>query len=771
MTFRLMLMATCLSFAVFQATAAPTLTNVHPTGASYSYILSLARNGTSALISDGLASYVWRNGVLTNAGTLGGSYTNLYSVSDDGNVFAGESETNTAIHAVRWVNGTLQDLGTLAGYSNSRAGVISGNGAVVAGYSDNGGSPRVAFRWENGVMQNIGNLGGNFLNIYAISSNGAVIAGQAQDVFNVQRAFRWTQAGGMQDLGTLGGNYTYLAAMTPDGSIIVGDSEVGNGNSMAYRWTQAGGMQSLGSNGDFSYAWLVTDDGNVIAGSSDFGGYEHATRWKNGVIEALGNLGGDTSYANAMNTTGTVLIGDSRTATGEFNGFIWREGQGIQGLGSLKPNGVSHADRLSTDGRTVVGRSEDATRPNVLFRWREATGMKSLEQLLTDAGVDITGWSLTGYAYMSDSGEVIASTGEYNGVQSAFIFREANNTVGLITPAALSASLSSASVPSAQVAGVTSGQVGQGMFLARQLGPAGAPLATSAAYKGGSGLSQNSMNTLDTAAGGPVLSGWQVYSSGGLGIGQNNDLDNHDMNGTVGVKRDVAQDTAIGFGVLGAKARSDMAFDGKSRIEALGLSAIAAYAPYKGLNLYGSVFAADLDLHITRGYQNGAGLDSSRGDPDGKAYGAAVQAGYALPLNERNTLMPYVEYRLSKTKVDAYTETGGAFAASFTAQDVVNSSARLGLQHTYALKDNLNLFGRAALAQRLNDDTGSFTATSTGLTQGLGTSLGDKTWAEAGIGASYQHSARTFLSTELTARTGNTADPLVSITASVGVRF
>ncbi|MGQ9791928.1 MAG: hypothetical protein ACUVR7_14940, partial [Armatimonadota bacterium] len=53
---------------------------------------------------------------LTWLGTLGGSFSRAYGVSADGSVVVGESyDASYRVHAFRWENGVMQNLGTLPG--------------------------------------------------------------------------------------------------------------------------------------------------------------------------------------------------------------------------------------------------------------------------------------------------------------------------------------------------------------------------------------------------------------------------------------------------------------------------------------------------------------------------------------------------------------------------------------------------------------------------------------------------------------------------------
>jgi len=157
---------------------------------------------------------------------LGAAYG--VSVSDNGRYATGRFRNVawTLYRAYLWDNGTVIDLGTLGG-TNSRGIDISGDGAIVIGYSQTTGD-------------------------------------------SAWRAFRWTEATGMVDMGTLGGTDSYLHSMTSDGSVMAGYSQItGNAATHAFRWTEEAGMVSLGTlGGTDSYGFGVSDNGLVIVGNS-----------------------------------------------------------------------------------------------------------------------------------------------------------------------------------------------------------------------------------------------------------------------------------------------------------------------------------------------------------------------------------------------------------------------------------------------------------------------------------------------------------------------
>jgi probable HAF family extracellular repeat protein len=241
-----------------------------------------------------------------------------FGVSADGSVVVG-SAYNAALmsRALRWVNGVIQDLGTLGG-NEGAAYDVSADGSIVVGAASNAvGYPR-AFRWTEEGMQDLGTLGGNRSVAYGVSANGSVVVGAASNVAGYSRAFRWTEAGGMQDLGTLGGDRSIAYGVSADGNVIVGLAATATGPWHAFRWTETGGMQDLGTLGGYeSYANGVSADGSVVVGVAYIDSViYHAFRWTlSGGMEDLNIIyadllnGSELLEASAISPNGRYIVG------------------------------------------------------------------------------------------------------------------------------------------------------------------------------------------------------------------------------------------------------------------------------------------------------------------------------------------------------------------------------------------------------------------------------------------------------------------------------
>jgi probable HAF family extracellular repeat protein len=93
-------------------------------------------------------------------------------------------------------------------------------------------------------------------------------------------------------------------------------------------------------------------------------------------MEDLGTLGGPTSVALGISETG-VVVGESETATGTSEAFLWTRGGGMRSLGSPGGNPSAGAHAVNTH-RRVVGTTGDFFDP---FVWTPGNGLRPLPTL------------------------------------------------------------------------------------------------------------------------------------------------------------------------------------------------------------------------------------------------------------------------------------------------------------------------------------------------------------------------------------------------------
>lgn len=200
--------------------------------------------------------------------------------------YSGMPGATTPSHAYVYntVTGSLTDLGTPAGATDSAGNAINLSGQVT-GYATVA-SLEHAFLYSAGKMLDLGTLpGGTSSHGNAINDTGLVVG--AADTANADMHAFSTQGNSLTDLGTL-----------------------------------AGGTSGTGYT---SEAFAVNNAGQVAGSSSVLPSGSHAFLYSGGTMTDLGTLGGPNSAANGLNSGGEV-VGSSDTSAGTNAGFLYAHG-------------------------------------------------------------------------------------------------------------------------------------------------------------------------------------------------------------------------------------------------------------------------------------------------------------------------------------------------------------------------------------------------------------------------------------------------------------
>lgn len=157
--------------------------------------------GTSRIDGGRQRMFLWRAAPMIDLGTLGGDQTGLgvsFAIDGDRRLsntrgeVVGESQTATGDrHAFLWRDGQMTDLGTLGG-SFSRAESINDRGQVV-GLAETATGESHAFVWQDGHMVDLGAVTGGTGSSVAtkITDTGHVIGTRTEPDGRV-RAYLWT---------------------------------------------------------------------------------------------------------------------------------------------------------------------------------------------------------------------------------------------------------------------------------------------------------------------------------------------------------------------------------------------------------------------------------------------------------------------------------------------------------------------------------------------------------------------------------------------------
>jgi probable HAF family extracellular repeat protein len=170
-------------------------------------------------------SFVWRNGVMRDIGTLGGPDAIMTTQNAHGQI-TGQSWTSATpnpatgiptLDPFLWAGGHLRDLGTLGG-TVGFANWLNDRGEVV-GLSDLAGDQTAhPFLWANGDMRDLGTLGGDFGFANSVNDRGFVVGG-AQAADQNFHGFVWRH-GKMHDLPPVAGApWTFANSVNDHGQV------------------------------------------------------------------------------------------------------------------------------------------------------------------------------------------------------------------------------------------------------------------------------------------------------------------------------------------------------------------------------------------------------------------------------------------------------------------------------------------------------------------------------------------------------------------------
>jgi probable HAF family extracellular repeat protein len=297
---------------------------------------------------------------ITDLGTLGGVASQACGINNRAEVTGFSSVAAGLRHAFFWRDGAMTDLGTLPTDFSSVGNAINNSGQV-AGHSAMSKDipikpPFHAVVWDDDEIISLGTLGVLDNVSFAINGRGQVTGGAITPVAELH-AFLWEEESGMTDLGTLSGDTWSIGHGINNRGQVVGMSAPGQpahsfgectnppisttagSPQRPVLWGGDGTIIDLGTlGGKFGVAKSINERGVVVGAASTAGEQQHAALWHEGKIRDLGTLGGVYSGAHQINQRGDQVVGVATTATGEPHAFLWPESR-MTDLNNLIPRG------------------------------------------------------------------------------------------------------------------------------------------------------------------------------------------------------------------------------------------------------------------------------------------------------------------------------------------------------------------------------------------------------------------------------------------------
>lgn len=296
-------------------------------------------------------------------GTLGGTFGAAFGVSDE-RLVNGNSTLpgDTALHGFLWRNGVTTDLGTLGGPNSSASFPLNDRGEVAGASETSTSDPLgedfcgfrthlicLAFLWQDGVMTPLPTLGGNNGTAFEINNRGQA-AGEAENTTAdptcvapqvLQFKPVILEKDDIQELPTFPGDSDGIAFAINDKGRVVGIS--GNCATPSFH----------------ALLWHRRDE----VGSQDEDDRDHWT------VTDLGNLGGTMgNFPQDINNQGQVVGFSDLPGDTTQHAFLWTQDNGIQDLGTLPGDLNSFGYGINSEGQVVGTSLAASSAPRAFLR-------------------------------------------------------------------------------------------------------------------------------------------------------------------------------------------------------------------------------------------------------------------------------------------------------------------------------------------------------------------------------------------------------------------
>ncbi|MGB8168344.1 MAG: kelch repeat-containing protein [Chthoniobacteraceae bacterium] len=311
----------------------------------------------------------------------------------------------------------VSDISAPGGSPNFATGVNASG--QVSGYATVGANGATAWRFTPGTgTANLPSFGGADSRALGINDAGKV-TGYSTDATGLAHGFIFSTAGGLTDIGGATGGVSVFAQHINASGQVAGFASNG-GVEQAFRFSPPSTTLNLTTIPNAPApatisAYGMNDAGRVVGIGNSPSGFNRAFRTDadGSNVTELGTLGGEESWAFAINNAGQV-VGTSASLSIDTHAFLFTDAAGMTDLGTLGGY-VSTAFAIDT-ASNVVGTAETSSGAMHAFLWSATLGMRDLNEYVPVN----SGWVLTEARGMNEAG-VIVGNGTFNGQPRAFL--------------------------------------------------------------------------------------------------------------------------------------------------------------------------------------------------------------------------------------------------------------------------------------------------------------------------------------------------------------
>ena len=250
-------------------------------------------------------------------GTLGGGKSGASGTNEHGHVAGWAKNASGYLHAIRWIEGSLEDLDPLCNQCDSDALGLNTEGVSVGNLNF-----RAALWMADGEHIDLGTLGGRFSFAHDINDSRQVVGGSNYKEIGYLNPFLW-EDGQMINLGTFGGEKGEASAINNAGQ-VVGTAWPPDGETKPFLWDSGQLIQLPILGGENGWAFDLNEDELIVGWATLRYSWEgRAVKWINrAIIEIHDAAVADWSSAHAVNNHGVIVGNMTPRGTQQSAAFI-----------------------------------------------------------------------------------------------------------------------------------------------------------------------------------------------------------------------------------------------------------------------------------------------------------------------------------------------------------------------------------------------------------------------------------------------------------------